>query len=220
MDGEKHIEWWVQAICPSPRRHVAHLIRQLGLRTGLDIGCGEVSILSPLRAAGLRTTALDVSLEAVQMSRRAHKHDAYVVGDLRQFGLRGQWDVVVLSHVIEHLPRDEATEVLRLVEGLARRLLYIETPFGFRPQPALDGNMHQRHLSGWLPNDFTVRGYSVFGCGLRGLRGVAGAARLLPESATRFVERASQWLVFRRPHLAGTIGAIRLLSSDGSPVWV
>lgn len=102
-----------------------------------------------------------------------------------------------------------------IVQGMAQRMLYVETPCGFLEQPAAGGNLHQRHWSGWFPHDFESRGYTVFGMGVRGLKGVQGGSRLLPEPMVRGLERGLAWLTFRRPSLAFCVAAIRYVDEHG-----
>lgn len=207
---------WVQKICPAPRRLLQALIVGSGLRSGLDIGCGESSPLSGLRLLGFRSTGLDVSLARLEVSRRRDLHDEYVLGDIRERTFEHRFDVVVLSSVIEHLSREDGMDLLRRVESLGSRIVYVETPNGFREQADLDGDPAQRHFSGWYSHDFEGRGYTVLGSGIRGLRGVAGRARIFPESMVRLIERSLQWFVFRRPQRAGTLAAILCRDERGN----
>ena len=206
---------FVQMLCPSPRRHLQRLVLDHGLKTGLDIGCGETSILTSLRCDDFRSTGIDVFQGMIESAEKRNLHDEYIHGDFRKVQLDYKFDVVVLSHLIEHFTKEDGFAVLDRVEALADCLVYIETPRGFREQPALDGNEFQKHLSGWLPDDFRSRGYTVYGSGLRGLRGVAGVSRIFPEMITRLLERIFQRFVFRQPNLAGTISAILIFDKDG-----
>jgi hypothetical protein len=210
----------IQLLCPSPARYLQYLVRRHGLQTGLDIGCGETSVLSALRSPTFRSTGIDVSAAAVETSRRRNLHDEYVVGDVRELDSQSGWEVIVLSQVVEHFTRDEGFRLLARLEDLAPRLLYVATPNGFREQPAICGNTAQRHLSGWFPHDFEGRGYSVFGMSLKGLRGVAGSSRVFPETITRTVERSTQWVSYRAPSIAGTIVAIRYVDEEGNVLRV
>jgi hypothetical protein len=207
---------WIQKFCPGPRRFLQALILQDHLRTGLDIGCGESSALSGLRTLGFRSTGLDVSPTRLEVSRQRDLHDEYILGDIRELTFEHRFDVVVLSSVIEHLSREDGMDLLRRVESLASRIVYVETPNGFREQADLDGDPAQRHFSGWYSHDFEGRGYTVLGSGIQGLRGVAGRARILPESIVRLFERSLQWFVFRRPRRAGTLAAILCRDERGN----
>lgn len=206
----------VQAICPSPKRNLQRLILRLGLKTGLDIGCGSGSLLTAVRSATFRSTGIDASPECIERCRSADIHDEYICADFRTMPLDRTFDVVVLSHVIEHFTRDEGMDVLRCVEALAKHLVYVETPFGFLEQTDYDGNPFQRHLSGWFPADFRARGYTVFGSGPRGLTRPMGKPRFLPGPMVRTIGRCAQWFYFRRPERASTIAAIRYTDEYGN----
>jgi hypothetical protein len=186
------------------------------LSSGLDIGCGGASPLTDLRSRTFASTGIDVDARAIQTSRANQTHDRYIVGDFMALDLREAFDVVVLSHVIEHFERDRGMEVLRRVETTATRLLYVETPFGFFEQDDYDGNPFQRHLSGWFPNDFESRGYTVYGSGPRWLRRPMGRPKPLPEPLMRSIERSLQWFYFTRPQRAATISAIRFKDAAGN----
>jgi SAM-dependent methyltransferase len=185
------------------------------LKTGLDIGCNENSPLTSLRGTGFRSTGLDAYLPALEVARWKGLHDEYLCCDVRQLPDDCAFDVVVASHVIEHLTRDDGFELLRKIEKLARRLIYIETPLGFVEQGALNGNPFQRHLSGWFPMDFESRGYTVFGLGSRRLRRRGSAAGVLPEPLVRAAERSVQWFSFRYPSCAHSIAGIRFADENG-----
>src|SRR5262249_45209512 len=96
---------WVQMLCPAPHRFVQRLILERGLKTGLDIGCGESSLLTPLRAYGFQSVGLDAWPEQIDRARALDLHDDYLVGDIRTLTPGRSFDVVVLNHMIEHLPR-------------------------------------------------------------------------------------------------------------------
>lgn len=204
---------WLQRVCPAPRRYVAELVTRFGLSSGLDIGCGENSLLAPLRPRGLFSVGLDASAECIRSARDRGLHDDYICGDIRAFPLDSvspRPDVVVASHVIEHLSREEGFELLVRVEQLAGRLVYVETPYGFVEPGHYTGGAFERHRSGWFPWDFEARGYTVFGSGVRRLRESG-----LPGGFIRWVDRLCQWAIFRRPGWAGTIAAIRYCDADG-----
>lgn len=180
------------------------------------------SPLSPLRRIGLWCAGVDGSESNLQQARNRNLFDEYHCADilewLRQEVKSGaKWEVVIASHVIEHFEREKGEELLMLAEQVSPRLLYIETPNGFvepgwQPDP-LDALA--RHRSGWFPWDLEARGYSVFGMGIRGLRGRSGIAS---ESGKllRTLDRSLQWVNYRRPSGAATIAGIRYVDEAGS----
>lgn len=72
-------------------------------------------------------------------------------------------DAVVSIGNIEHLKREDGELLLNRVESWAKKLVIFETPNGFVHQGPVDNNIHQIHLSGWVPQDFYKRGYKVYG---------------------------------------------------------
>jgi hypothetical protein len=84
-------------------------------------------------------------------ARRQNLHDQYICCDVRQLSADAHFDVVVASHIIEHLPRDDGPALLLKMEQLATRLVYVETPLGFPEQPGHSGNPFQQHLSAGSP---------------------------------------------------------------------
>jgi hypothetical protein len=210
---------WLQHLCPSPRRYLQQLVARLGLRTGVDLGCGENSLLAPLRQQGSWYVGVDASPGRLRKAERRGLFDEYVcaeVVDWLRSEARGgrRWGVVVASHLIEHLDRDTGAELLALAETVATRLVYVETPHGF-VEPGFEDDALSGHRSGWFPWDFEARGYAVFGMGVRWLRGPRGRARCGQEFLTRSAERAFQWLSYRCPRIAATLAAIRHTDETG-----
>ncbi len=206
----------VQFVCPAPKRYLQALILKHGLTTGLDIGCGEGSPLTSLRSGTFRSTGIDVDARSIERAQAKGQHDDYILGNFMDVSLDKLFDVVVLSHVIEHFDRDTGWRVLQRLEQLSRHLVYVETPNGFMEQTDYDGNPFQRHLSGWRSHDFAARGYTVFGSGPLWLRRPMGTPRPLPEFLCRNLPRLLQWYYFRRPHRAGTISAFRFKDVAGN----
>lgn len=206
----------VQALCPAPKRLLQQLIIELGCRTGLDVGCGAGSPLTGVRSPSFRSTGIDADPVALERSRENGVHDSYIQANFLEHDFKEHFDVVVMSHVLEHFSRDAGVDVLRRLEGLARTLLYVEVPYGFIEQFAVEGNPHQRHLSGWFPEDFEGRGYTCFGSGARMLRAHPRRRPMLPNLVRRNLLRAVQWFVFQRPRFGDAIAAIRLVDGDGN----
>lgn len=71
-------------------------------------------------------------------------------------------DTIMLNDVIEHLEKDEALELLKASQNIARKQIAVFTPLGFMPQHHADGidawgfngGHWQEHRSGWNPEDF------------------------------------------------------------------
>jgi hypothetical protein len=206
----------IQFLCPAPKRHLQTLILQHGLRTGLDIGCGEGSPLTSLRGTEFKSTGIDIDAKSIEQARAKDLHDEYILGDFMTMKLERAFDVVVLSHVIEHFDRGTGWRVLQRIEQISRHLVYVETPNGFLEQTDYDGNPFMRHLSGWFAHDFQSRGYTVYGSGPIWLCAPMGSKRVLPSSLRHLISRLLQWYYFRRPSKAGTIAGLRFVDRAGN----
>jgi nucleoside-diphosphate-sugar epimerase len=117
------------------------------------------------RGPGFTSTGIDIDATSIEQPKAKGIHDVFIFGDFMTTDLQRTFDVVALSHVIEHFDRDTGLRVLQRLEQLSSCLIYVETPNGFPEQTDCDGNPYQRHLSGWFPHDFESRGCTVFGSG-------------------------------------------------------
>lgn len=93
----------------------------------LDVGCGNGGFLAKARDAGWDVFGCDPDPTAVEIARsqglEVRHGEAIVWTDMR-----GRFDVITLSHVLEHVP-DPPTTVLQLRDLLRHGgLLYIDTP--------------------------------------------------------------------------------------------
>jgi SAM-dependent methyltransferase len=80
----------------------------------LDLGCGRGESSAALRRAGARAIALDYSWDAIQLAKDASgPGSAAVQGSATALPFRAaSFDRVLMSDVIEHLPRDVAVDAL------------------------------------------------------------------------------------------------------------
>jgi hypothetical protein len=90
--------------------------------------------------------------------------------DMRDmFGLRDSWDWIQTFDTLEHIPKDDALVWLDKAKRVARAVLvYVPTsalPDGFmdnsQGEATYPDNPYQKHLSGWVVDDFTAAGYWV-----------------------------------------------------------
>ena len=66
----------------------------------------------------------------------------------------GEYDVVHVGDMIEHLVKDEGLALLEALLAKARKALIVSTPKYDTHQPELVGNELERHLSVWSARDF------------------------------------------------------------------
>lgn len=89
--------------------------------------------------------------------------------DIVQIYGEKSFDIVLACEVIEHLSREDGLVLLDRLEQVARKCIVITTPNGFDAQDPANfpnekwaKNPYQKHISGWLPEDFMSRGYTTY----------------------------------------------------------
>jgi len=151
----------------------------------LDVGCGSYSPLSQFRPQ-ITTVGLDAFPQAIEEARANDAHDRYIIANILTDDLDDllvtcggkKFDLVTLYDVIEHLPKRSGYDLLERCEELTCKYVVLQTPNGFLEQGPEFGNEHQRHLSGWFPQDLEGLGYKVFGTtGTKHLRGYSAGPR-------------------------------------------
>ena len=81
------------------------------------------------------------------------------IGDIRSTvaGL-STYDLILMCDVIEHIPKEEARDLLARLSRKARRALLITTPDGHYEQGEVYDNPAERHVSEWTAADFAPFG--------------------------------------------------------------
>ena len=124
---------WIVRIIPPLKSAVDAYWRQLpnirnGVKTVLDIGCGNGGFLARVAQAGWSVFGVEPDDEAVERCRA--KGLNVVVGGVEKLAKfsTGTFDWVTLSHVIEHVhdPRTLLQEALRILKPGG--ILWLETP--------------------------------------------------------------------------------------------
>lgn len=83
----------------------------------LDIGCGVGQLLDALRRGGYANIAgIDVSSKAVSQCT-SRELPVERIDDLHSFCMKSECkhDFIIMSHVIEHLPKDQIIDILRMI---------------------------------------------------------------------------------------------------------
>ncbi len=145
--------------------------------TILDVGCGQGypmrlirTIMKPKHVVGV-----DLFKEYVKEAKKEKLHNEYVISDIRKMKFSPKsFDVVLASHVIEHLPSKDTQRFVKDLERIAKKQVIIATPIGKMYHPPVDGNTLQLHLSHFFPKDFNILGYETLKYGRRSLLGETG----------------------------------------------
>jgi len=64
------------------------------------------------------------------------------------------YDVIICSHMIEHMPKEEGWALLEAMKKKAKDAVLLGVPFNSPLRGAIGGNVHESHLAVWIRNDF------------------------------------------------------------------
>jgi ubiquinone/menaquinone biosynthesis C-methylase UbiE len=131
----------------------------------LDMGCGwglwgfrmrlGREVHGPL-------VGLDVFASNLKKLKKFDLYDELVLADARFTPFKdGAVDIVLAGEIIEHLPKEEGYILLKEIERVSRGKIIITTPRGFMLQASFQGNIFEKHRSGWTEKDFINKGYNI-----------------------------------------------------------
>lgn len=146
-------------------------------RTILDVGCGQgkLMLLIRMRTNIKRAVGVDLFKPYIEEAKRLKTHDRFIIQDVRKINFKPRsFDIVLCSHVIEHMPKKDALILLAKMEKIAKKQIVIASPIGEMYHPAVDGNPLQIHLSAFTPEEFRRRGYKTVNYGWSWLLGEEG----------------------------------------------
>jgi ubiquinone biosynthesis O-methyltransferase len=99
----------------------------------LDIGCGAGTLDFYFADKGYRVTAIDISDKAIQSCKQTQKNLNlnnlnFKVADFQNTKIKGKFDFVIFTEVIEHLPSDDLAlkSIYRLLKPGG--ILFLSTP--------------------------------------------------------------------------------------------
>ena len=138
---------------PRQQRRVNWVVER-AVGTVLELGCAEGYILHRVGRPG--SVGVDYDRERVEFGREKYSDMKFYVIDVR-YGLPfsdRSFDTLLLLEVLEHMELEEAKEVLREAERMARQKVLITLPF--QGGPGSDASLVIGPDHKWVPNWETV----------------------------------------------------------------
>ncbi|MBN1594989.1 class I SAM-dependent methyltransferase [candidate division FCPU426 bacterium] len=135
---------------PAPRhrrRLIFKTLRRLAFETCLDVGCAQPYLLEFFHAQGKKVCGCDISDQVVAHNRKILPGCSFTEVDVSRQTYPGgrQFDLVVSSEVLEHIPQWQAA--VKNLCRMSRRYLLITVPSG--KVHAIDKKIgHIRHFQG------------------------------------------------------------------------
>jgi trans-aconitate methyltransferase len=135
------------------RRLVWTQVKKLAFRSVLDVGCGQGSPLEEIakQRPEVELAGVDLSARAVEMARLRMPQGRFDVLDITTESLDRQFDLLVCTDVVEHIPDDRAA--FRNMRKMTRRWCLVGTMQGhMRPWEARVG-----HVRNYAPGELAAK---------------------------------------------------------------
>jgi len=130
---------------------ILNWVRELPLSTVLDIGAGSGTYRKMFTKNRVRTTAHWTAIEAwkpyIDNFKLAELYDSVINNDIRNVDIAslGQFDIVFMGDVLEHISKQDAIELVDKVMAVAKCAV-ISIPIVHWPQSDLHGNPFEVHV--------------------------------------------------------------------------
>lgn len=147
------------------------------IETVLDLGCGQGKPMEFIkyRIKIKKSVGVDLFEPYIKEAEEKRIHDQYLIADIRKINFPAKsFDLVMASHVLEHMSKKDAWKVLENMERMAKKQVIAVTPIGEHYHQLEDGNIWQLHKSAFTPRDFEERGYKIKKYGWKWLLGDHG----------------------------------------------
>lgn len=129
----------------------------------LDLGCGPSSPLQYCKNIkhSVGVEAFEPYLREAQKNRT---HTEFLAKKIEELDFpERSFDAIILIEVLEHLPEQAGLEIIKKAEKWAKKKVIISTPNGYFPMGEVDGNIFQKHLSGWSVSKLEQLGFKCHG---------------------------------------------------------
>jgi len=82
----------------------------------LDIGCGNGAVAFSMAKAGALVTGIDINETNINQARKLYQHEnlRFLLGDVRKGLPEGNFDVIVMSNVLEHI--EDRLGLLKMIQ--------------------------------------------------------------------------------------------------------
>ncbi len=110
-------------------KKIAKLIKKYKDSTKLsviDIGCGGGEIMNLLNNMGISVFGIDPDKKCIELSSKYGKCKQGQISDLGRFYKKNQFDVAIVSHVLEHLENPKAA--INKIKYISKKRIIIAIP--------------------------------------------------------------------------------------------
>ena len=134
----------------------------------LDLACGDGSATGFMGLPrNFHIYGVELYRPYVDLARKSGIYTQVYQHDIRTFLTSQKYDIIIASHVIEHLSAAAGQKLIASLFKHARKMILVATPIGDLPQGTYDGNYLQIHRSRWSVADFRNHGFHVKSQGMK-----------------------------------------------------
>lgn len=156
------------------RAAVMRLVHECQQRAGrndlavLDVGCGRGELLADLVSTGAKAQGVDLQEECVALSRQYADACLGNIYELPTLFGTSSFDVVIASHVLEHL--ESPRQGVEMLKQVTRKWLILAVPNlaefrNLRWRQNQPGFVNRDHQVGWDPAHFNT--FLTYACGVQ-----------------------------------------------------
>ncbi len=134
----------------------------------LDVGCGDGSLIYNLcLPRNFEITGVDIFKPYLDLAKKKGIYKRLIRMDVRKINFRKKFDIVLASHVIEHLTKKEGKKIIKKLEKITKKRFIVALPIGYFPHDEYDRNPYQVHKSFWAIEEMKKMGFT---CKVQGIR--------------------------------------------------
>jgi ubiquinone/menaquinone biosynthesis C-methylase UbiE len=142
---------------------VVATVKPLGVKSILDVGCGEGFTLSRLKREKFfqKLEGIDAVKEAVAAGQKLHPDLTFKLGDIYRLAYKDDsFDILLCTEVLEHLGRP--TDALKELIRVSKKYILVTVPNEpwftisriLRGKNLLKLGAHPEHIQWWTSNNF------------------------------------------------------------------
>ncbi|MCB0070873.1 MAG: class I SAM-dependent methyltransferase [Caldilineaceae bacterium] len=133
----------------------------------LDVGCGRGELIPELQATGAHVSGVDMEPQCVAMSSKYADIKQGSIYEIEQLYGREQFDIVIASHILEHL--ESPKHGVESLAAVSKKRLILAVPNlaemrNLRWRIRDPGYVNRGHQVGWDAPHFNT--FLVYACGL------------------------------------------------------
>lgn len=132
----------------------------------LDLGCGYDSPVQKYPWLKYKV-GVEIFEPYLEQSKQKNIHNQYILSNLKDINFPPKsFDAVILISVIEHLPKQEALDLIKKAEKIAIKKVILVCPNGVCNQKFHHhGNKYQEHLCEFNAEELLALQYKTYGLG-------------------------------------------------------